>query len=69
MVFDLTTVEIKYAAFDGDHILQFVGLYLGHGRYIHCSGLMRINSFDRREADSDAYLHNRLRAVRRILEY
>ncbi|MCP4711940.1 MAG: C40 family peptidase, partial [Planctomycetes bacterium] len=48
--------------------ISHVGMYLGQGRYIHCSGLMRVNSFDPKADDYDSYLRNRLRAVRRILK-
>jgi len=48
--------------------ISHVGLYLSDHRYIHCSGLIRINIFDPDDDIYDAYLHGILQAARRILK-
>ena len=67
---DLQDLRPANLLFFGSSIsrISHVGMYLGEGRYIHCSGLMRVNSFDPKADDYDAYLRGRLQTVRRILD-
>ena len=67
---DLKELQPADLLFFGSSIsrISHVGMYLGDGRYIHCSGLMRVNNFDPDADDYDAYLRGRLQAVRRILK-
>jgi hypothetical protein len=44
-----------------------VGLYMGQGKYIHSSGLIRINSIDPNDAVYNESLHKKLVAAGRIL--
>ncbi|PIU45974.1 MAG: hypothetical protein COS95_01095 [Ignavibacteriales bacterium CG07_land_8_20_14_0_80_59_12] len=44
-----------------------VGIYEDSSRYIHCSGMVRINSFDSTRSDFNGSLLKRLIGVRRVL--
>jgi SH3-like domain-containing protein len=47
--------------------ITHVGMYLDNARFIHCSGLVKINSLRRGDPNFDADLLERLRKARRIL--
>ncbi len=47
--------------------ITHVGMYIGNGKFVHCSGEVRINSFIPSDADFNQYLRKNLRAVRRII--
>ena len=47
--------------------ITHVGLYIGDYKFIHCSGRVRINSFNPEDENYSAFLHRRLQAVRRVI--
>lgn len=53
---------------DNPEKISHVGIYLGDKDYIHSSGRVRINSFDKDKANYNAYRHKSLVKVKRILD-
>ncbi|MFA7710307.1 MAG: NlpC/P60 family protein [Candidatus Neomarinimicrobiota bacterium] len=49
------------------HRITHVAIYLGNSEYIHCSAFVRINSLSPTAHNYDAFLRERLHAVRRII--
>jgi len=47
--------------------ITHVGLYIGDYQFIHCSGRVRINSFNPEDENYSAFLRRRLQAVRRVI--
>jgi SH3-like domain-containing protein len=47
--------------------ITHVGIHMGHGRYIHASGMVRINSIDPKSPDFNLSLRKNLVAASRIL--
>ncbi len=48
--------------------ITHVGLYIGDYRFIHCSGRVRIDSFNPQDSNYNNYRRHSIRAVRRIIE-
>ena len=64
---DLKTGDLLFFSSNGDKI-SHVGLYLGkNGRFIHSSGFVRINSFDRTRRDYDKKLRSRFVGACRVI--
>lgn len=47
--------------------ITHVGIYLANGAYIHCSGRVRVNSFDPSSPDYDTFNHRRFVRARRVI--
>jgi hypothetical protein len=47
--------------------ISHVGMYLGNGEFIHCSGMVKFNSFDYKAANFSENLLKRLVKVKRLL--
>lgn len=54
--------DLLFFSGGGDRV-SHVGMYLGDGKYIHCSGRVRVNSLDSKASD---YLPNRFLSISRI---
>ncbi|OPZ68023.1 MAG: NlpC/P60 family protein [bacterium ADurb.Bin478] len=71
MTFDSTYQQLRPADllfFGADpQRITHVALYLGHGRFIHSDGLVRINSFNPADKNYSGHRVKGLQAVRRIL--
>jgi len=52
---------------NGKRRISHVGMYIGNTEFIHCSGMVRINSLDSTRANYSEYLKNGLMGVRRII--
>ncbi len=48
--------------------ITHVGLYIGDYQFIHCSGRVRIDSFNPEDSNYNNYRRHSIRAVRRIIE-
>jgi cell wall-associated NlpC family hydrolase len=64
---DLQPGDLIFFSLDPDRITH-VGIYLGEEQFIHCSGRVRIDSFNPTAANYNDYRRKTMRAVRRIIK-
>jgi len=64
---DLQSGDLIFFSLDPDRITH-VGIYLGKEQFIHCSGRVRIDSFNPTAANYNDYRCKTMRAVRRIIK-
>jgi hypothetical protein len=63
---DLLFFGRRASAEKGEHV-SHVGMYLGESRFIHCSGMVRVNSLDPAQADYKPLYRANLLHVRRMI--
>jgi len=64
---DLQSGDLLFFSLDPDRITH-VGIYLGNEQFIHCSGRVRIDSFNPTAPNYNDYRRKTIRAVRRIVK-
>jgi len=64
---DLQPGDLLFFSLDPDRITH-VGIYLGNEQFIHCSGQVRIDSFNPAASNYNDYRRKTIRAVRRIVK-
>ena len=64
---DLQSGDLLFFSLDPDRITH-VGIYLGNEQFIHCSGQVRIDSFNPAASNYNDYRRKTIRAVRRIVK-